>query len=290
MTARRLLIPLDGSEMAESMLVRLSPLLRQGEVELTLLSAVDPRPEADFLAAAMVNELAHGVRRHLTRVAEKLQSAGHQVHTLVEIGHAAETILSVADKVDSSLICLSTHGRSGLERMLYGSVTEKVVRASTRPVLVVPSFDRTEPEGGVDRRDWHFRSIVVTLDGSPQALQIAPHVADITRAFQSTATLLVVLREGADEEHMSLAREHLASAAKLFEKAGARVETLIRNGDPATEILDYAPRYDHDMIMMTTHGRSGLSRWMLGSVAEKVVRRATVPVLVIRSTPNDSLA
>jgi nucleotide-binding universal stress UspA family protein len=280
------LIPLDGSEMAESLLERL-PFLTQSDVLVTLLCAVDPRQQVELMGPSIVEERVREADEYLTRVVLKLRKAGARVRKRVERGVPAETILEIAEKEEASLICMSTHGRSGIGRMMYGSVTEKVVRASIKPVLVVPSFDRTEPEGGVDRREWKLASAVVALDGSRQALQVVPYAAGVVELFGSKVTLLLVLEEGADEEIQRLADKHLAGATELFEKAGVKTTTVIRNGDPAMEIVDYTPRYDHDLIMMTTHGRSGLSRWMLGSVTEKVIRTATVPVLVVRSVPDE---
>lgn len=288
---RRLLIPLDGSDMAESMLYRLRFMLRQSDAAVTLLSVVDSRQQgwlthAALAASELTSKLVEEAQSYLDGVAHKLREGGNTVSTRVEEGLVADKIIDVANEEHSSAVCMSTHGRSGIDRLMYGSVTEKVVRASDRPVLVVPSFDRTEPSGGVDRREWDFKSIVVALDGSRQAMQIIPHVAEGMRLFGSSVTLLLVLEHDASPEIEQLVDKHLAGATRLFEKAGVSPKTVVRRGDPATELLDYAPRYDHDMIMMTTHGRSGFSRWMLGSVAEKVVRRATVPVLVIR-THND---
>lgn len=285
---RRVLIPLDGSEMAESTILRLQFLLRQSEARVTLLSVVDARQKgwlnfAAVTASDIEADLARQAEGYLDTVAAKLAPTCHEVRKHVEIGNAAEMILAIADEEQSSLICMATHGRSGIERWVYGSVTEKVVRASERPVLVVPSFDRTEPVGGVDRREWDFTSIVVALDGSRQALQIIPHVAEGVRLFGANVTLLLVLEEDADPRVVELAEQHLVGAAQRFKEAGVVAHTELRRGDPAAELLDYTPRYDHDMIAMTTHGRSGASRWMLGSVAEKVLRRATVPVLVVRT-------
>ncbi len=286
---RRVLIPLDGSEMAESMVFRLGFLLRQTDARVTLLSVVDAKQKgwlthAAVTASDLEGELVEGARAYIEAMADKLRATGLEVHAKVEVGGAAEIILAVAEEEQSSVICMSTHGRTGLSRWVYGSVTEKVVRASVRPVLVVPSFSRTEPEGGVDRRVWNFTSVVVPLDGSRQALQIIPHVAEGVRLFGSRVTLLLVLEDHADPNLLELAEKHLEGAVALFEKAGVIAHTELRRGDPAVEVLDYTPRYDHDMIAMTTHGRSGVSRWMLGSVAEKVLRRATVPVLVVRTT------
>ncbi len=282
---RRVLVPLDGSEMAASMLTRLPTLLGSKDTHHTLLTAVDPRQPVDLLGPTKISELTNEATNYLNGIAAKLRDKGVEVNVRVDTGAAAELILEVADDEESSLICVSTHGRSGIGRMMYGSITEKIVRASQRPVLVVPSFERTEPRAGVDRRKWDFRSIVVALDGSRQAMQIIPHVAAAVKRFDAKVTLLLVLDEDADAKLTKDAETHLEGATGLFAKAGVETTMMLRRGEPAEEILDYTPRYDHDMVMMTTHGRSGLSRWMLGSVAEKVVRHATVPVFVVRSTP-----
>lgn len=285
---RRVLIPLDGSEIAESTIFRLGFLLRQSGASVTLLAVVDTR-QAGWIthlavsSSDIVVEMEKEAERYLTGVAERLAGTCDEVKVRVETGHTADKILEVASDEHSSVICMATHGRTGLSRWMYGSVTEKVVRASERPVLVVPAFDRSgEPKP--DARQWSFESILVALDGSRQAVQIIDHVAEGVRLFGSRATLLLVLDDDADAKIVDLATQHLDGASRMFASSGVTVATDLRRGDPATEIVDHAPRSGHDMIAMTTHGRSGPSRWMLGSVAEKVLRRATVPVLVVRST------
>jgi nucleotide-binding universal stress UspA family protein len=283
-----LLIPLDGSEMAESILPRLRSLMTS-DVPVTLLWVVDPL-QAGPLAhvsdtvSRRMDELVTTCKTYLDTVAKGLVETGAAVRSKVEVGKAAALILAVADEEDSSVICLSTHGRTGVERWVYGSVTEKVLRASQRPVLVVPSFNHMEGRGTVDRRNWAFQSLVVALDGSSQALQVIPRVADLARIFGSTVTLVSVVGESADAESTTLAKEHLERAVVLFANIGVVAGSKLLSGYAAAELLDYTHRHDHDMIAMTTHGRSGLSRWMLGSVAEKVLRRAAVPVLVVRTT------
>jgi nucleotide-binding universal stress UspA family protein len=290
---RRILIPLDGSEMAEGTIMRLEFLLDQSDARVTLLQVLDWRQKGWLTQAAVQNsaledELVEEATAYLDGMAGKLRKTGNDVRTKIERGSAAEVIISVASEEESSVVCMATHGRTGLDHLLYGSITEKVVRACERPVLVVPSFDRTEPEGGVDRREWSFESILVALDGSRQAMQIIPHVAEGVRLFGSRVTLALVLDKSVGEATETRAAEHLEGAKELFADAKVKAESVILRGHPATELLDYAPRHGHDMIMMTTHGRSGVSKWMLGSVAEKVVRRATVPVFVVRTTESES--
>jgi nucleotide-binding universal stress UspA family protein len=284
---QHVLLPLDGSEMADSVVERLA-FLRDGEqTKTTLLCVIDPRQPLELTGPSIVQEQLREQKTRLEAIGAALEAEGCQTTLRVEIGDPVDTILEVAEDEECSVIAMCTHGRTGVSRMMNGSITEKVLRSSRRPVLVVPAYDRTEPEGGVDRRTWRFSSIVVALDGSKQALQIVPHVAAMAPRFGADVSLLLILEENVSDEVTELAQKHLEGAAKVFANEGVEPAVVIRHGLPAVEIVDYAARYDHDCIMMTTHGRSGISRMMLGSVAERVLRHASVPAIVVRSTADD---
>ena len=143
-----------------------------------------------------------------------------------------------------------------------------------------------------------FKSILVPLDGSPLAEAILPEVAGLTRALGAELTLLrVALAQTfpgidpihlADEEVRVLqeAEAYLAAVAERFAQESVNVKTVVRYGLPAEEIVDHVAFVGADLVAMSTHGRSGLSRLVMGSVAEEVVRKAKVPVLLLRAQGN----
>ena len=137
-----------------------------------------------------------------------------------------------------------------------------------------------------------YEKILVPLDGSAVSEQILPHVENLAMRGNSSIHLVRVafahVIPGMDptEPEVAVVREaeeYLAAIAERLGQKGLQVETHVRYGDDADEILDHCDQYDIDLIAMSTHGRSGVKRWMLGSVAEKVIRHATKPILLIRS-------
>ena len=137
-----------------------------------------------------------------------------------------------------------------------------------------------------------YEKILVPLDGSPVSEQILPHVEKLAMSGDARISLVRVafahVIPGVDptEPEVAVVREaedYLAAIAERLGQKGLQVETHVRYGHDADEILDHCDQYDIDLIAMSTHGRSGVKRWMLGSVAEKVIRHATKPILLIRS-------
>ena len=280
MSLERILIPLDGSETAEAILPQVNRLLRQGSAEILLLQSV-PYPPDFHIALPTVLEDA---RRYIRRVTFQLVNGGIRARGLVEQGLAAATVLDVAQKEGVSLIAMTTHGRSGLSRWAFGSVAEKVLRASPVPVLAVRSF-RPGPGGGLSRgrlEEIPFRNILVPVDGREASLSVLPTVLDLARPIDAHVTLLCV-HEPTDLEGRWDSPDALAAEAReILVKACIPVTTELRRGDPGLEILKAADDLSTDLIAMSTHGRSGPSRWVLGSVTEKVLRGSTVPMLVAR--------
>ena len=137
-----------------------------------------------------------------------------------------------------------------------------------------------------------YEKILVPLDGSAVSEQILPHVEKLAMSGNASIHLVRVafahVIPGMDptEPEVAVVREaeeYLAAIAERLGQKGLQVETHVRYGEDADEILDHCDQYDIDLIAMSTHGRSGVKRWMLGSVAEKVIRHATKPILLIRS-------
>lgn len=282
MTAR-ILVPLDGSPLSDRMVGQVRRLLVREGVEVALLNVVDPRAVVPGEASPQ-----RAARVHLERMAHELTAQGARVSVHVLEGDAAEVITDQARALDAELVAMCSHGRSGVSRLLRGSVAERVLRRCTRPVfLATPAaLDRAGPEA-------RFGRILVPLDGSELAEQILPVVSAFARRFESEVLLLRVEWSLAavsgpyapDVAHLRPLAEVEASlqpARKRLEAEGVRVRTLAAYGPEATEILDTAEREHVDLIAMSTHGRSGLSRWMYGSVAEHVLRHCHRPLLVRR--------
>jgi len=126
-----------------------------------------------------------------------------------------------------------------------------------------------------------FRRILVPIDGSENSLSVLPAVKDFAKEFNASVMVLGVV-EPTHEARGNAGEPLVRLATKDLADAGIAVDPVVRLGDPASEILDAAKRHDVDLIAMSTHGRSGVSRWVLGSVTEKVLRGSTTPILIVR--------
>jgi len=294
----RILVPLDGSATAETVLPYAEAFAAGFKTSVELMSVID--------IGAMTSHLAAEKMHHLDTViaAEEKNSAGYLENVAkrfsrfptecrVVRGKPAETILESTSKDRDTLITMATHGRSGAKRWLLGSVAEKVLRGTTNPLFLVrAAAAKASPQRILN-------SIVVPLDGSLLAEQILPTVSKWARALDVEVTLIRAFEFPASAYYSSEAylpdydafREEARrdAAGYLKEKEdflvaeGVRtVSTRTIEGPAADEIIGYAQTAPRAVIAMSTHGRSGVRRWILGSVTEKVVRHGDDPVLVLR--------
>jgi len=271
---RKILVPLDGSELASKVLDYLEPVLA---LEATNLLALRVRrrgtpkqaPEPDHLAARL----------------ERLNPKA-QVERIEREGDPAAEILAAAEEEGASLIALCTHGRTGLARLVRGSVAERVLRNARVPVLLVNPF--TEATSASAR----FERILVPLDGSAAARGAVDLVTGLASLYGAELVLFHVgnpdyrVTPAGERQEEVRADEFRASIAPLvaqLEESGLRVKVDVRiEFGPAGQILAAVQREGIDLVALTTHGRAGASRWIYGSVAEAVIRECRVPLLVKR--------
>jgi nucleotide-binding universal stress UspA family protein len=222
---------------------------------------------------------------------------GFDVDPIVHFGSPAETIAMVAEEHGATMVAMATHGYSGLRRWTLGSVTDKVVQTSATPVLVVRAAEQPPAAAPTLRR------IMVTLDGSALARQALPFACDLARRAGSELVVLTVAPmlswsgaelittvQEADEEAVRLRarlQDELAPFAPALREHGVKVVPVATFGvSAAAVIIGEAEDRGADLIVMATHGRSGLGRWALGSVADKVLHGTSTPLLVIRARPD----
>ena len=295
----RILIPLDGSTTAEGVLPYGRTLARNLKLPVELLGVVDiaalaahvSRGSAQFFET-MIAEGVRASEAYLKRIATSFPGAN--VKCTVEKGTPEDVILERA-LPDTTLVAMATHGRSGLNRFLLGSVAEKVLRAATTSILLV------RPSEG-DKRDGEviLNSVIVPLDGSELAETAIAPVTELAKALKLDVELIRAYRipvntYAAAEDYYPVDYEAIRSglrdeASSYIEKiAGeleamgiAKVSCVTPEGFAADEIISLGQKTPNNLIAMCTHGRSGVKRWVLGSVTEKVVRHSGDPVLVLR--------
>jgi nucleotide-binding universal stress UspA family protein len=264
----RMLVALDGGEAAESILAAIMPLVRLTRVDLELIRVVD---QAEELPAA---------RAYLDRTTAALSLHRVRAVTHLEGGEPAKVILNHLNSGRHDFGALATHGRRGLSRLIAGSVAEEVVRAAEIPLIV------TRP--GARIRDW--TKILVPLDGSPEAETVLDDVEALAKATGASLHLLNIGHVAMAGPGMEFAfsavtvpdlKPYLEDARRRLELRGLAATTEVRLGTPGPEIADVAAETGAGLIALTTHGRTGLRRVLMGSVAEAVFRTAPCPILVL---------
>jgi nucleotide-binding universal stress UspA family protein len=295
----KILVPLDGSKTAEKVLPYAGYLAGKFKVPVELLAVIDIAEMATHMSAEKVRHLDtmidDGVRSSTTYLKGVATTfPGLDVSCTVEKGSAEETIISKAEADGATLIAMATHGRSGVNRFLLGSVAEKVLRGSTDPLLLVRATDAAPATAA-------FKSVIVPLDGSELAESVLPVVATMAKQLDLEVVLFrayhipysayaaddggyVVnydeLIAGVQEE----ATEYLNKKVGEMKNLGvAKVAALTKEGYSGDEIIALGRKTPDAVIAMCSHGRSGIKRWVLGSVTENVVRHSDDPVLVLRA-------
>ncbi|HWH77659.1 MAG TPA: universal stress protein [Candidatus Binatus sp.] len=300
---KKILIPLDGSATAESVLPYARVCAQKLNASIELLTIVDVMDMARAASAAdglyldrILEEETRRMSDYLTKIAKSL--AGLAVEPRLEKGNAAEVIIETAAADKGALVMMATHGRSGLNRFLLGSVAEKVLRGTLNPLLLVRASAPTQIN-----EEAALKTIVVPLDGSELAEAVLPAVEELAKkldleivllriyavpygaytageGFYNPVNLEALLGRVRDET-----LEYLESKTEALKRKGVdKISFIAKEGLAADEIIAYGRETPDNLIAMCTHGRSGVRRWVLGSVTESVVRHSGDPVLIVRAT------
>ena len=291
----QILVPLDGSPLAEQVLP-CAMMLGQGlPAELVFFHAVSVSPSARGKSAA-AEQVEAQASEYLQGVVDEMHKAGLSTRYVVQHGPAAESIVDYAEQADVHQIVMSTHGYTGILRWTHGSVAERVLQASSVPVLMVQT--RKEPPGDL-HKPMQCQHILVPLDGSQTAEQVLPSAALVARAVGAQICLFQVpivqpatsfggewfflptTGEFDEDERQALA--YLEGVAEGLRDKGLQVSTATQIGPVAESIIEYAEANQVDLIAMCTHGRTGLARWAMGSVADRVLHAGSLPILLVRA-------
>ena len=295
---RRILCPTDFSELAKGALEQAIVLGRRHEAEIVCACVIPTlMPPTAGLPFALPPHFDARARQaafdELGRFSEPSRATGLSTRLEVLEGNVASSIVGLAESLPADLVVMGTHGASGFERLMLGSVTEKVLRHASCPVLTVPR--RAHEAGHTPHAG--FKSILCPVDFA-DASDGALHLA-ISLARESSARLLLVhvLESSADGGARDLSRwtvpeyrlvlekeaqERLHAALRPQNRAGYVVEELLASGKPYVEILRLAESRACDLIVMGSHGGT-LGTALFGSTAQHVVRAAECPVVTVRS-------
>ncbi len=290
----KILVPLDGSPLAEAVLSAAVSLAKAVDAPLLLLHVIESViPLADEELYVQVKKLQHSEAKHyMAQVAQMPLLASVSYDTLISEGTVFEAIVETAVNHSVDLIMMSSHGRSGISRLVYGSVAETVLRLAPCATIVLHSK--------CDIEMFSRGKILVTLDGSELAEKAIQPAKEIALAMSADLVLLRVINApylavefidpvGIQQNLDKFEAQERIEATRYLEETRQKiatdnlnVELEILNGATAELILAYAEHNSVDLIAMCSHGRSGISRWFYGSVAERVLHGSHCATMITR--------
>lgn len=284
-----ILLPFDGSDGAAEVLHHASEIAHWADATIQVLYVADTaRDSVTVVEDDTVDVLVEKGEEIVDEAAKTLETLGVPYTTDVMQGNPAPTIVDYAERYNQDLIVMPTHGREGISRYLLGSVSEKVVRLSSVPVLTV----RMQPE---EKLMFPYENILIPTDGSEAATRAAEQTLSFAVALDATVHVLSVVDDatlGLDVRSAIASKESEQEATDAVEAIVSTAENYgvtdinrhTKHGSPIEEILECIQSKDIHAVGMGTKGRRGTDRILLGSVAEKTVRSAPVPVMTVADT------
>ena len=279
-----LVVATDFSENAELALEWGIHIAQEHDGRIELVHAIDGP-----LQGALAIEVQAHVGTSLAELEERVRARGVDVESAFELGRSWEIVVEAARESKADLVVIGSRGRTAYQRLLVGKTADRILRTSPVPVLIIHPDDAL-PEGGV-------RTVLTATDFSDTAVDTAETAARLVcdRPEASRIVLvhviepIVIYEEYGmtaapviTEQDVEQARVSLEKTAQPLRDHGFAVETVVREGYPASSIQDEARERSAHLIAVGTHGRQGLERLMLGSVAERIVHHAPCPVLSVR--------
>ncbi|MCP4283463.1 MAG: universal stress protein [Gammaproteobacteria bacterium] len=291
---KKILVPLDGSALSERVLPIASLLASSLGSSIELVFAI-PTP-----AEGIPEEIKSLARQdgddYLKKIVNTLSKENGKtaISYSVQTGHPASMIIERAESTDETLILMSSHGYSGIQRLLLGSVAGKVVQATNTPTLLIPA-NAKNPEGDLVE----FKRMIVPLDGSKLAECVLTHAVELCKSLDMELILVrsynpnfpgssIRMHDVSKIVHDSAENYIKEKVQELKNKGLKKVSYKVFRGRPTEQITDFAIETSNSLTAMCTHGRNGIGRWMLGSVTNAVIHCSEEPVLVIRGVDEDS--
>jgi nucleotide-binding universal stress UspA family protein len=294
---RSILVPLDGSSVAEQALPVAMAIAERARCKIKLvlvhqpLFGIEPGPAFTKMELAMEKANRDYLRSVVARYRERL---GRALTSAVLEGPVAATLARYGRELSADLMVMTTHGRGGIRRAWLGSVADQLIRTSEVPILVVRA------DGHDQASSVNLGEILVPLDGSPLAEAVLEPVIALARLWDAEISLIQVVSpviltsdpllpfpNGYSDQIMRMRREaaqdYIRDVAERLREAGVKASGVaVRGGAVAETLLDLARPERVGLVATATQGRGGVRRFVLGSVADKLVRGAEVPVLVVR--------
>jgi len=283
----KILVPLDGSELSQ-LALPYPETLSEGLGSEIILLHVCKSGDAQYF---------HMDQLYLERISEIITAhlrQGAKVESVVLSGNPAEEIINYAEENNIGLLTMATHGRSGIKRWVLGSIADKVVRETTKAVLLI-RVKGVNPAVPAERM---LNKVVVPLDGSDVSEVVLPYIEEVASKLKARVALLQVVvpthytteagpaRVQYSEKEINhlkaKARDYLEKAAARLKSKGVAITFEVAVGEASEEIVKFADRTNADLVAMATHGWSGFNRLFLGSVADHVLHTGKRPLLIVK--------
>jgi nucleotide-binding universal stress UspA family protein len=292
-----IVVPTDGSECAQRAAEHAREVALAFDAAVHVVSVVDEAGASSVFERSGVDEERRAALREDARsavsAAESVLGEGVEVSSSLLDGHPTEAILGFVADVDANLLVMGTHGRTGVDRYVAGSVTERVLRRADVPVLAVHADDDPTALSA-------YENVLVPTDGSDAAAAAFEHALLVAAVGDAAVHALNVVDvaaltsgPGASppttllEEFEAAGQTAVEDVAADAREAGIDAQTAVVRGSPGDAVLEYADDHHVDVIVMGTTGRTGIDRYLLGSTTERVLRHARVPVLAVNARDGD---
>lgn len=284
-----ILVPLDGSVLAEQALPYVTELASRFASEVTLIGICEPEETDQGEICRLTIENKAG------EIEKMLAPSGGKVKSVVIEGRPAQQIVDYAENSNMGLIILTSHGRSGIMPWSLGSTSQKIIHLRPKvPLLLIKAKEVAQECNGL------YNRILVPVDGSETGEAAVPYVLELVRTFEAEVILLRVVEKGHHvhtvgglqyipyydqdiETSKANAEIYLAKVAARFAGTRASLRCEVRTGDVANEILKITEEQGDCLIAISSHGHSGISAWTFGSVTDKIVQASNRPILLIKA-------
>lgn len=287
---KKILVPIDGSDLAELALPYAEELAGAFNSELILLYVSEPADD----------EHLHMHQLYLEKLAGQMKKRLKKVSPLVISGKPAGEIVKYTKKNDIRLIIMASHRSSGIIPWATGGIADKIIDATGVPLLLVKATKRRET------KEKHLISrILLPLDGSEAGEAAITRVKELKSRLEAEVTLLEVVPKGRHlrtvggldyilypepelETFKAEAKTYLDKVYKRLQRSKGELKVEIRSGEVAKEILNFAKKKKASLIAISTHGHSGMTKWVFGSTAQKIISDSPIPVLVVKAVPGSA--
>jgi nucleotide-binding universal stress UspA family protein len=292
----KILIPLDGSELAEAAIPYATNMAEQLEAEICLLHVCPPEHQSYVhMHQIYMNSILTGMRLKMKET--WLSSKELKIQAEVIVGDPIKVIFDYVKLKGIDLISLTTHGNSGFKPWSMGNVADKIVRGSGIPTLLI----RVKEKKDLELRKAIVQKILVPLDNSDASKACLPYAVELAKKLKAGLTIFSMAQtayaqnlnsagsgiginwDAVDKASEQAADEYLVTIEEDLKNSGVQIDhRSILGIDAAYEILEMEKKGMFDMVIMSTRGRSSIARWAFGSVAEKVLREGNLPILLIK--------